>query len=301
MKKNFKLLSLIAISSALCFGVTALSIASPSIFKPLEFQERNAVVNSSVTFSNFSNCTGGCESVKSLANGGTIRAFNNGSHSNHDAVMNSSRYVFFEYVDNGVENDSITIGGTARQMAQFQSLSSIRVTYSGTAYCTVYYSNDGSTWSSADVTSTISNSKVAGARYIYLAPRESSGSTYVSEVYLGYVCDTEGGGDDPEPQAGLSGEYKFTNMGSVVAMFNFDGTLNATYTSYSPSTASVGLKYEYTDSSITFTLVSGNNDDLGSYKLFNGSATTATGTLGADFIKIYTYGSFNRERTFTKA
>lgn len=301
MKKKFKLLSLIAIGSALCFGVTALSIASPSIFKPLEYQQRNGVINSSITFNNFKNVDGVGQCVSSLENGGTARAYSTRSLSNGDVVVSSTQFVFFAYVNNGETNKNLTIADATREVAEFQSLSSIKIAYSGTGGMTINYSSDGTSWSSTTSSSNVTNSAISGAKYIYLST--ASGTSYVTSIIVNYSCNAEGGGDDPEP-SGLTGTYTFSNYSGSVAQFTFNDGQTATYTVIGYD--SVSVSYTISGTSLSFTLLSGDNTNLGNYRLFDGSSTlNSTGVIVDDStFKVNTYGLSslynNKTRTFAK-
>ncbi len=261
MKKKFRLLSLIAIGSALFLGVTALSIASPSIFKPLEYQERNAVVNSSVTFNSFKNNSDGkAESVKSLNNGGTIRAYGSKGVYNGGAEVSSTAYVFIAYVDNGVSNSSITVADTAREMAQFQSISSVKITHDATSIV-VNYSSDGVSWSTANAYSNFNVSSVSGAKYIYFS---SSSRASITSILVNYSCNSE-----VEPvlsSIALSGTYEtnfnvgdtFDSSGLVVtAYYDYGGEPQVVTSSAvisSPDMSSAGDKevsVSYTEGGVT--------------------------------------------------
>ena len=94
---------------------------------------------------------------------------------------------------------------------------------------------------------------------------------------------------------GLSGLY------SNNASFNFTSSNAGTYTYGS---FVLYFSYSISNSAITFTYVSGNNDDFGNYKLFNGTATTNTtgSVVSLTQIRVSVYGPFGASsKLFTKS
>lgn len=94
---------------------------------------------------------------------------------------------------------------------------------------------------------------------------------------------------------GLSGIY------SNNASFNFTSSNAGTYTYGS---FVLYFSYSISNSAITFTYVSGNNDDFGNYKLFNGTATTNTtgSVVSLTQIRVSVYGPFGTSsKLFTKS
>ena len=94
---------------------------------------------------------------------------------------------------------------------------------------------------------------------------------------------------------GLSGLY------SNNASFNFTSSNAGTYTYGS---FVLYFSYSISNSAITFTYVSGNNNDFGNYKLFNGTATTNTtgSVVSLTQIRVSVYGPFGASsKLFTKS
>lgn len=323
MKKKFKLLSLIAIGSALCFGVIALSIASPSVFKPLEYQQRNTVVNSSVTFNSFKNNSDGkAESLKSLNNGGTIRAYGSKGVYNGGAEVSSTAYVFIAYVDNGVSNSNITVDDTAREMAQFQSISSVKITHDATSIV-VNYSSDGVSWSTANAYSNFNVSSVSGAKYIYFS---SSSRASITSILVNYSCNSE-----VEPvlsSIALSGTYEtnfnigdtFDSSGLVVtAYYDYGGEPQVVTSSAvisSPDMSSAGDKevsVSYTEGGVTkstsynINVTEGGSSLSGTYAygttltiVFDSNGTTGTATNYDNTYVTFEFVVSDTNITFTK-
>lgn len=136
--------------------------------------------------------------------------------------------------------------------------------------------------------------KVATEAYDY-SPKGvlSTSDTEITISYGGFVTTqsitVESAGE------GLNGVYTYN------ASFNFTTSTAGEY-SYSGNT--LYFTYIVSGSSIIFTYISGNNDEFGNYKLFNGSDTTNTtgSVLSLTQIKVTTYGPFGAtNRTFTKS
>ena len=306
MTKKFKILSLIAIGSGLTLGVTAMAVASPSVFKPLEYRERNAVINSSVTFKNpDSNAV--CNASLNL--GGTIKAYSTKGLYQGGMEVSTSAYVFIEYVNNGVENKTLKIDDVDRNMAEFQSLTSVKVTHDGNVK--VFYSSNGTSWSYITPYSGFKNSSVAGAKYIYFT---GTTRTDISQIVLEYSCNSE-----LEPvlnEIVLSGSYQtefsvgdsFSSSGLVVtANYLYGGesqvvTSEAVITPPDMSTAGSNKTVEvsYTEGGVTKT--------ASYYINVNEAAAGLTGTYSSGYYSIIftsstqgTYKYDTVELTFTYA
>lgn len=269
MKKSFKILSLLALGSALCLGVTALSVASPSIFKPLEFAQRNAQVSGSVTFAKNDcvNVNNKGQVTSSLSNGGTIKAYSTQRATNQEFYFGTNQYVFFAYENNGQGNDSIEIDGNSYDFAPFQSLTNLKATnVSGTVKAN--YSTDGSTWSQKNVYTGLTCT-LNGAKYLYLSG--SSNSATISQIVLNYSCNSSvDPGEVTLTSISLSGSQKkeffvgdtFEYTGLVVTANYSDDThsvISTGYTVSSPDMTTAGEKtvtvtYEGKSSSYNITV-----------------------------------------------
>ena len=296
MQRKHKILSITALTSATLLA-TAIIVASKPVFMQNALAvKRSADVNSSITFTNFNNVGGVAQATTSLANGGTIRAYSTRTHSNHDAVVSSTQFLFFAYVDNGQDNDSITAEGSPRSMAPFQGITGIKAEISGTG--TLYFNTslDGNSFSNKTISSSGVKYTVDSSKYCYFSV-SGSGTRYITSVTLYYSCSTEGGGGD-EP-TGLTGTYT-----GMYTSLSFDTNSSGTYIYGSEK---LYFSYVVDGTKITFTHVSGDNTSFGSYRLFAGGSSpkpNSTGTVVSDSsISVKTYDMFDSatSRTFTKS
>lgn len=300
--KQKKLFLLTSVMSVFVMAVAVLFTGGKLSLQPISVKGSGTEINNSITFNGFSNVSGHGESTKSLKNGGTIKAYSTTTLSNGDVVVSSTNFLLFAYVDNGVENTNLTIGASSRACAPFENLTSIKVSYNGTGGMTLNYSTNGTSWSSTTTGSNVTNTSIAGAKYIYLST--ASGTSYVSQIILSYSCTGDGGGSDPEPQGGLSGKYDFvSDFYGYISSLTFTSSTQGNYT-YSGET--LYFTYSISDTTITFTYVSGDNTGFGTYRLFAGGTSptpNATGKVVSDTqITVKTYNTFGTAttRTFNK-
>lgn len=296
MERKHKILSITALSCATLLTAAVIVASKPAFAQNALAVKRSADISSSITFTNFNNVDGVAQATTSLSNGGTVRAYSTRAHSNHDAVVSSTQFLFFAYVDNGVDNDSVSAEGSSRTMAPFQGITGIKATFNGTGTLCFNTSTDGTSFSQKTLSSSDVKYTVTSSKYCYFSV-SGSGTRYLTSVTLYYSCSTEGGGGGEEP-TGLSGTY--TN--SYCAL-HFTSNTQGYFTRESYE---IYFIYAISGDAITFTYVSGDNAACGNYRLFDGGddpVPNATGKVASETqVKLKTYGPWGAtDRTFTKS
>lgn len=164
-------------------------------FKPFSVRGTGETISNSITFNSFSDVNNIAQCTTGLKNGGSIKAYSTRSLYNGDVIVNSTNFVLFAYVNNGVNNSILSINETNRECAPFQNLKSIKVAYTGSSGLIVNYSSNGTSWSTATLFNNYTNFTIDGSKYLYLS--NPSGSCYPSSITLSYECTP---GADPEPE-----------------------------------------------------------------------------------------------------
>jgi hypothetical protein len=297
-KRKTLLLIMSSVMMVSCFAViiaTRPSSASNSLAA-----KRSATVNSSITFTHFTNTDSIAQVTTTLNNGGTVRAYSTRMHSNYDAVVSSTNFLFFDYVNNGVSNDNITAEGSSRSMAPFQNITGVKVSMNGTG--TLYFnkSSDGTSFTQTSITSSDVRVNVSDAKYFYFSA--SGGTRYLTSITLYYTCDPDGGdepggGDEP---VGLTGSYTHALSQSK---FIFDDNRHGHFTY---NTKTVYFSYVVDGATFSITYESGPTD-FGQYCIFPGGIddpqTNTTGTLGTGWLQIQEYnesGGTTFSRTYNE-
>lgn len=296
--KQKKLFLLTSMMSVFVMAVAVLFTGGKLQFSPLNVRGSGETVSGSVTFTHFTNVNSIGQVTTTLANGGTVRAYSTKTHSNYDAVVSSTQFLFFDYVDNGCSNDSITVEGSSRSMAPFQSITGVKVTMSGTGTLCFNNSINGTSFIQTSITSSEVKVNVQGAKYCYFSV-SGYGTRYLTSVTLYYSCSPDGGGGsgggEDEP-VGLSGTYTHTSSQSK---FIFDDNRHGhfTYSSYL-----VYFTYIVDGSTFNITYESGDTA-CESYCIFPGGKdnpqTNTTGQLGTGWLKIQEYNE-NGGTTFSR-
>lgn len=265
MNKTHKKLALVSIAAFVIEAAVVIGVAtnlSGNILSPIKAD----TVDSSVTFTNFENIDGVGAKISSLHNGGTIKAYSVRPVSGSNASLAYGKQLFFCFMNNGVSNTSISVGGNSYEFAPFENLTSIQATYSGGGELYAYTSTDGSTFSSGTKVTSGKNLDISGAKYLYLKNNSDYDMLYVSSVSLSYTCNG-GPVEKALSSISLSGTYQtafevgdtFNHTGAVVtAHYNdstsSDVTSSATFTT--PDLSSKGEKtvtVSYTEAGVTKT------------------------------------------------